>query len=164
MNILENFETIAYYPEYTYYLYKEGKQPCATIEVQVLKVKNKYIVIATDLLSVRSKKLKCKQSITNSYEYFIKDFFNKIKKENPDIKLKDFIWIEHYYERGDKTDSLPESYDLVTPINIEINEKGLIEKCKPSWKRLLMDDINPEKRKGLSINCLINKLEKLNII
>ncbi len=164
MKALEKFETIAYYPEYTYYIYREGRQPCATVEVQVLKIHKKYIVIATDLLSVKAKKLNCRQSITNSYEYFIKDFFNKMKKENPTIKLKDFVWIEHYYERGDKTDSLPESYDLVIPVNIEIDEKGFIEKCKPSWKRLLMDDMNPEKRKGLSISQLMDKLEELNII
>lgn len=87
-----------------------------------------------------------------------------MKKDNPEIKLEDIIWIEHYRERGSPGDSLPESYDLVIPVNPIFNNKGYIEKVKPSWIRLLMDEMDEEKRKGITLEEVIEELKKRNLL
>lgn len=154
---------IEFIPEYTCYISKYGKRPCTTVEVKIIETDDKTIVIATDLLS-HNENLPCKSSITNTIEFFIKDFFNKMKKDNPEIKLEDIIWIEHYRERGSPGDSLPESYDLVIPVNPIFNNKGYIEKVKPSWIRLLMDEMDEEKRKGITLEEVIEELKKRNLL
>lgn len=150
-------------PEYTYYTSKYGKQPCTTVEVKIIEINDKIIVIATDLLS-HNKNLHCRSSITNTVEFFIKDFFNKMKRIDPKIKLENIIWIEHYRERGSPGDSLPESYDLVIPVNPIFNDEGYIEKVKPSWIRLLMDEMSEEKRKGITLEEVIEELKKRNLL
>jgi len=141
---------------------KIGKKPCATVELLILKNKEKYIVIASDLISIR-KDTECKQSLTNPVEYLIKDVFNRMKKENPQLKLENFIWIEHLYERGDY-DTLPEEFSLVTPSDVMFDSKGYISSLKPSWLCLIMDDIEPEKRKGISLEEALKKLKELKIL
>ncbi|WP_029523516.1 hypothetical protein [Persephonella sp. KM09-Lau-8] len=154
---------IDFIPEYTYYISKYGKRPCATVEVKVIKTNTKIVVIATDLLS-HNENLPCKSSITNTVEHFIKEFFNKMKRDNPKLKIEDIIWIEHYRERGSPGDSLPETYDLVTPINPIFNNEGYIEKVRPNWKRLIMDEMDEEKRKGITLEEVLTELKKRNLL
>ena len=49
-------------------------------------------------------------------------------------------WIEHYPERGDKRDPLPESWDIAT-FQIAQARDGVLRCLKPAWKRIERDAV-----------------------
>ena len=49
-------------------------------------------------------------------------------------------WIEHYPERGDKRDPLPESWDIAT-FQIAQARDGVLRCLKPDWKRIERDAV-----------------------
>ena len=161
-------QPLNYIPEFKYtakYGYK--RNPCGIVEVKEFQIGNKRIVIATDLTSLpkneENEKLPCKMSITNSVEWFIRAYFNLQKEKDPSLRLADFIWIERYTERGTHREH-PESLDLVFPIEVEYDNNGFIVKAKPKWKYLWKDDLNKEKRKGITIEEIAKLLKEKGLI